>query len=89
MSETRSSFSTFSADLMGVAHFLADRRLRTDWPELGGVGVDWTELVLVLVEPVFATSDMTSHLEEVNGTTLFQNLWAIATIYRQFDNLTK
>ena len=37
---TRSPFSTFWADLMGVAHFLADLRLRVDWPELGGVGVD-------------------------------------------------
>ena len=74
---------------MGVAHFLADRRLRTDWPELGGVGVDWTELVLVLVEPVFATSAMTFHLEEVNETTLFQILGEIATIYRLLDNMAK
>lgn len=43
---TRSPFSTFSADFMGVAHFLRDLRLRVDWPELGGVGVDCTELVL-------------------------------------------
>ena len=54
--DTRSSLSTFSADLMGVAHFLAERRLRADWPELGGVGVDCTELVLV--EPAFTTSVM-------------------------------
>lgn len=54
--DTRSSLSTFSADLMGVAHFLAERRLRADWPELGGVGVDCTELVLV--EPALTTSVM-------------------------------
>ena len=53
---TRSPFSTFSADLMGVAHFLADLRLRADWPELGGVGVDWMELVLA--EPGFDESDI-------------------------------
>ena len=46
---------------MGVAHFLAERRLRPDWPELGGVGVDVTELVLV--EPAFTTSAMTSQLD--------------------------
>ena len=56
--DTLSSLSTFSADLMGVAHFLAERRLRADWPELGGVGVDCTELVLV--EPAFTTSVMTA-----------------------------
>lgn len=37
---TRSPFSTFWADLMGVAHFRADLRVRVDCPELGGVGVD-------------------------------------------------
>lgn len=53
---TRSAFSTFSADLMGVAHFLRDLRLRVDWPELGGVGVDCTELVLA--ESGLLASDM-------------------------------
>lgn len=53
---TRSPFSTFSADLMGVAHFLKDLRLRVDWPEFGGVGVDWTELVLA--ESGFVASDI-------------------------------
>lgn len=57
---TRSPFSTFSADLMGVAHFLAERRLRVDWPELGGVGVDWIELVLA--ESGFVVSDIMSIL---------------------------
>lgn len=52
---TRSLFSTFSADFMGVAHFLADLRLRVDWPDFGGVGVDCME---VLVESVFVLSDM-------------------------------
>ena len=37
---TRSPLSTLSADLMGVAHFLADLRLCTEWPELGVVGVE-------------------------------------------------
>ncbi len=41
--------SSFCADLMGVAHFLSDRRLRPDWPpELGGVGVDCTEPAVCL-----------------------------------------
>lgn len=55
---TRSPFSTFSADLMGVAHFLRDLRLRVDWPEFGGVGVVGTELVLA--ESGFAARDMTT-----------------------------
>lgn len=54
---TRSPFSTLSADLMGVAHFRRDLRLRVDWPEFGGVGVDCTELVFA--ESVFAAPDMT------------------------------
>lgn len=53
---TRSPLSTFSADLMGVAHFLRERRLRVDCPELGGVGVDCTELVLA--ESDFATGSV-------------------------------
>lgn len=53
---TRSPFSTFSADLMGVAHFLRDLRLRVDWPEFGGVGVDGTELVVT--ESGLAAPDM-------------------------------
>lgn len=50
---------------MGVAHFLAERRLRTDWPELGGVGVDCTELVLV--EPAFTTSAIDQLLPKGGG----------------------
>lgn len=53
---TRSPFSTFSADLMGVAHFLRDLRLRVDWPEFGGVGVEGTELVAA--ESGLAAPDM-------------------------------
>lgn len=41
---------------MGVAHFRRDLRLRVDWPEFGGVGVDCTELVFA--ESVFVASDM-------------------------------
>ena len=75
-SDTRSSLSTFSADLMGVAHFLAERRLRADWPELGGVGVDCTELVLV--EPAFTTSVMIATCEK---RTPFKISLAISTVY--------
>lgn len=53
---TRSPLSTLSADLMGVAHFLSERRLRVDWPEFGGVGVDCTELVFA--ESVLIASDI-------------------------------
>ena len=54
---TRSLFSTFSADFMGVAHFLADRR-RVDWQDFGEVGVDCVE---VLVESVLVVSDIFKH----------------------------
>jgi len=52
---TLSLCSTFSADFMGVAHFLADLRLLVDCPELGGVGVDCIEL---LVEFILTVSDI-------------------------------
>lgn len=55
---TRSLFSTFSADFIGVAHFLADLLLLVDWVEFGGVGVDCMEL---LVELGFRASDISSY----------------------------
>jgi hypothetical protein len=58
---TRSPFSTLSADLMGVAHLRRDLRLRVDWPELGGVGVDCIELVLA--ESGFTASVMAKSIQ--------------------------
>ena len=59
---------------MGVAHFLAERRLRADWLELGGVGVDCTELVLVLVEPAFVTSAMAAYMEDEKTSVIFPKI---------------
>ncbi len=72
---TRSPLSTFSADLMGVAHFLRERRLRVDWPELGGVGVDCTELVLA--ESGFTGSDILGCLCRVPWLASHQTGWRL------------